>query len=89
MIKKIKIGKETWKIRTVAPDPLGENYGGTKANEKEIVIFRHPDHTDKFMLFGTLAHEILHARNKRLSEKAVCETEAALIELAKHIFSGE
>ena len=87
MLRKLKIGKDIWTIKRVPKDPLKENYGGVIEQQKTIVIFDHPDHSDPVQLFCTIAHEVIHARNKRLSEKAVCETEAALMEVAYSIFT--
>ena len=84
--RKIKIGKEDWSIR-VHKSCYGLYAGLTLRAKKDIIVFKdvhNPD--DPFELFGTLAHEILHARNGGLSEKAVTETETALVSIARAVF---
>ena len=83
--KKLKVGKEEWSI-SIEPNDYGILAGVTRWDEKTIYVFEGMDHGDPFELFGTMAHEILHARNKSLSEKAVRETEEALVVMARAIF---
>ena len=89
MIRKLMIGKDEWTIQYIPADPLEDRYGGMLEEKHLIVIHMDKDHEDPIKLFGTLCHEVLHARNKRLSEKAVVETEAAIMAIARSIFRGE
>jgi len=84
MLRSLMIGKRRWKIR-YSKDVLLERMGACDADESTIWIFDRPEHKDPLQLFSTFAHEILHARNPKLSEKAVVETELALIDIARKI----
>jgi hypothetical protein len=86
VIKKIRIGDEDWAIRSAGRDVIGERLGLCDRETKTIWIYSAEEHADPVALFGTLAHEIIHARNPRLSEKATSETEAALMEIARALF---
>ena len=83
--KTVRIGKDTWRIVATKCDVLGENYGACLHDEKTIYVFDKPEHDDPVLLLATIAHEIIHARNKGLSEKATSETEAAIMEAARAI----
>ena len=82
----VVIGKSEWQIQEEPEDELRERYGGCMYDTKTIHIYNHKDHRTKAGLFSTFIHEIIHARNKSLSEKAVSDTEEAIMRIFRQLF---
>ena len=83
----LQIGADEWQVVFMPADELGERLGATVWEDRIIYIYDHPQHSDPVELFGTIAHEILHARiGARLSEKAARESEMALIAAVRIVF---
>ena len=84
----VQVGADEWRVEFRPADELEERMGATLPDKQTILIYAHADHDgDPVELFGTIVHELIHARNKRLSEKATYETEAAIVEVARRIFA--
>ena len=86
MLSKIKIGKKEWGMRLEQSDAMDGFYGGLDEENSNILIFDCPEHNDPIKLFGTGLHEMLHARNPKMSERAVLDTERAAMEWAAYVF---
>lgn len=84
--KTILIGKTEWQIKEEPEDELRERYGGCMHETNTIHIYNHKDHRKKSGLFATTIHEIIHARNKGLSERAVTDTEEAIMRIFLELF---
>lgn len=78
--KTLTIGGETWAVSSMEKDVLGERLGACVEDEKTIYVWDDPETRTRRGKFAVLVHEIMHARNPGLSEKATCETEDAIME---------
>ena len=78
---------QIWRIVPQPRDVLHERYGDCDWDTCTIYVYDHPAHADEIALFGTLAHEIIHAAGgRRLAERRVVAAEKAIAEIFSKVF---